>query len=180
MTFPTVMKPPALFAGLAGLLFISIAGAQDSPPVKSPAPESSGDTTPHHPDEISQLLQEWAPPSDESRASSSGDARGFLGHYLSTKPLSEVWMHYAAKLGLTSPNGELRYEANCYTEQFPRTGPRATDGHASLTVKNIQFPGQTERASTLIRRERNGRVVTVFLASQGEQTFVSVTILPAR
>ena len=174
------MKPSTLFAGALSILLISLAAGQESQPVKSPPPESTSDTTPHHPDEISQLLQEWAPPSDEPRASSSGDARGFLGHYLSAKPLSEVWMHYAAKLGLTSPNGELRYEANCYTEQFPRTGPRATDGHASLTVKNIQFPGQTERASTLIRRERNGRVVTVFLASQGEQTFVSVMILPAR
>jgi hypothetical protein len=174
------MKPPALFAGLASLLFISMAAAQDSQSVKSPTPESSVDTTPHHPDEISQLLQEWAPPSDEPHASGSGDARGFLGHYLSTKAISEVWMHYAAKLGLTSPNNELRYEANCYTEQFPRVGPRATDPHSSLIVKNIQFPGQTERESTLIRRERNGRVVTVFLASQGEQTFVSVMILPAR
>jgi len=174
------MKPPALFAGLASSLFLSIAVAQETPPAKTPAPESSGDTTPHHPDEISQLLQEWAPPSDEPHASSSGDARGFLGHYLSTRPIAEVWMHYAARLGMTSPNNELRYEANCYTEQFPRLGPRATDGHASLIVKNIQFPGQAERESTLIRRERNGRVVTVFLASQGEQTFVSVMILPAR
>jgi hypothetical protein len=49
----------------------------------------------------------------------------------------------------------------------------------ALTIKNIQFPGQTERASTLIRREPNGRVITVFLASQGEQTFISVTIIPA-
>jgi hypothetical protein len=175
------MKPSTLFAGALSILLISLAAGQESQPVKSPPPESTSDTTPHHPDEISQLLQEWAPPSDEPRASSSGDARGFLGHYLSTRPLSEVWMHYAAKLGLTSPNnGELRYEANCYTEQFPRTGPRPTDGHASLIVKNIQFPGQPERESTLIRRERNGRVITVFLASQGEQTFVSVMILPAR
>jgi hypothetical protein len=160
------------------LLLLSTAVAQDSQPVKNSSAESPGETTPHHPDEISQLLQEWAPPTDEPHASSSGDARGFLGHYLSTKPLSEVWTHYAAKLGMTAPNGELRYQANCYKEQFPKGGPRPSDGHVTLTIKNIQFPGQTEGASTLIRREPSGKVITVFLASQGEQTFVSVTIIP--
>jgi hypothetical protein len=174
-----VMKSTMLIPGVVAFLLISIAAAQDSKPEKSPAAESPGETTPHHPDEISELLQEWAPPTDEPHASSSGDARGFLGHYLSTKPLSEVWTHYATKLGMTSPKEELRYQANCYTEQFPKAGPRRSDGHASLTIKNIQFPGQTERESTLIRREPNGKVITVFLASQGEQTFVSVMILPA-
>ena len=172
------MKPTSLFLGIVSFLVISIAAGQDAQPVKSRASESSGETTPHHPDEISELLQEWAPPTDEPHASSSGDARGFLGHYLSTKPLSEVWAHYATKLGLTSPNKELQYQVNCYTEQFPRIGPRPSDGRADLTVKNIQFPGQTERASTLIRREPNGRVITVVLASQGEQTFISVMIIP--
>ena len=173
------MKTTPLLLGAACFAAISIAAAQDAQPVKGAAPETPGETTPHHPDEISRLLQEWAPPTDEPHASSSGDERGFLGHYLSTKPLPEVWTHYATKLGMTAVNNELHYQANCYTEQFPRVGPRATDGHASLIVKNIQFPGQAERESTLIRRERNGRVVTVFLASQGEQTFVSVTIIPA-
>ena len=172
------MKTTTLFLGAVSLLVISIAAGQDAPPVKSPAPEAAGETTPHHPDEISELLQEWAPPTDEPHASSSGDARGFLGHYLSTKPLSEVWTHYATKLGMTSPDNELRYQVNCYTEQFPRAGPRPSDGHAALTIKNIQFPGQTESASTLIRREPNGRVITVFLASQGEKTFISVMIIP--
>ena len=171
------MKTRPLFLGAVGFLTISLAVAQDAPPGKNPAAESPGETTPHHPDEISALLQEWAPPTDEAHASSSGDARGFLGHYLSTKPLREVWTHYATKLGMTSPN-ELRYQANCYVEQFPKAGPRPSDGHVALTIKNIQFPGQTEGASTLIRREPNGRVVTVFLASQGEQTFVSVMIVP--
>lgn len=174
-------EPPAQFAlclFAVSLLLNSIAVAEDSRPVKNQASDLSGETTPHHPDEISMLLQEWAPPTDEPHASSSGDTRGFLGHYLSTKPLPEVWTHYALKLGMTASNGEPPYQANCYIEQFPRAGPRPSDGHVVLTIKNIQFLGQTDRASTLIRREPNGRVITVFLASQGEQTFISIMIIP--
>jgi len=166
---------PGIFATL---LLLPMAPAQEPQPARNPAAEP-GETTPHHPDEISRLVQEWAPPTDAPRASGSGDARGFLGHYLSNKPLPEVWVHYAAKLGMTAPDGELRYQANCYKEQFPKGGPRPSDGHVTLTIKNIQFPGETEGESTLIRREPSGRVITVFLASQGEKTFISVTIIPA-
>ena len=174
------MKTTALIFGAGTLLVIFIAAAQDSQPPQNPAPGSESETTPHHPDEISRLLQEWAPPTDEPHASSSGDARRFIGHYLSTKPLSEVWTHYATKLGMTPPpDSEQPYKANFYAEQFPRMGPRLSDGHAALTIKNIQFPEQTERAATLIRREPNGKTTTVVLASQGEHTFVFVTVVPA-
>jgi len=173
------MKTNAFILGAGTILLVSIAAAQDPQPPQNPAPDS--ETTPHHPDEISQLLQEWAPPSDEPHASSSGDARRFLGHYLSTKPISEVWMHYATKLGMTTPpNGEQPYQANFHLEQFPRAGPRPSDGHADLTIRNIQFSEQTERAATLIRREPNGKTITVFLASQGDHTFVFVTVVPVQ
>ena len=84
---------------------------------ENPAPAAASEpATPHHPDENSQLLQEWAPPTDELHTSGSGDARGFLGHYLSTRPLSEVWTYYAGKLGMTpAPTNDQPYRANLYT-----------------------------------------------------------------
>jgi len=168
-------------AALVGaLLFISMAEAQQ-PSATTPVPgaEPSTEVTPHHPDEITRLREEWTPPGEEPHASGSGDARGFLAHYLSTKPFPDVWTHYATRLGLTAtPGSELQYQPNFYTQLFPRVGPRASDGHATLTIKNIQFPDQTERGATLTRREPNGRTVTIFLASQGDRTFVSVMIVP--
>jgi hypothetical protein len=174
-----MMKTTAFILGAGTFLLISVSVAQDSQPVPPAAPGSATEPTPHHPDEISQLLQEWAPPTDEAHASGSGDARRFLGHYLSTKSLPEVWTYYATKLGMTPPpTGDQPYQANFHTEQFPRAGPRPADGHASLTITNIQFPEQAERAATLIRREPNGKTTTVFLASQGEHTFVFVMVVP--
>jgi hypothetical protein len=171
------MKLTAVIPG-AGILLLSLSAiAQDPQAAQNPASE----TTPHHPDENSQLLQEWAPPSDEPHASASGDPRRFLGNYLSTKPLPEVWTYYASKLGMTPPpNGEQPYPANLSLEQFPAAGPRPSDGHAALTIKNIQFPECTERAATLIRREPGGKTITVFLASQGEHTLVFVMIVPEK
>jgi hypothetical protein len=173
------MKTPALILGAGTFLLFLIAAAQDSQPPQNAAPGSESEATPHHPDEVSRLLQEWAPPSDEPHTSGSGDARRFIGQYLSTKPISEVWTHYATKLGMTpAPDDAQPYQANFYVEQFPRMGPRRSDGHAALTIKNIQFPEQTERAATLIRREPNGKTATVFLASQGEHTSVFVMVVP--
>jgi hypothetical protein len=175
----TVMKVIALILGAGAFLLVPLSVAQESPPTPPPVQGSTGETTPHHPDENSQLLQEWAPPTDEPHASGSGDARRFLGQYLSSKPLPEVWTYYATKLGMTPPpTGDQPYQANFQTEQFPRTGPRPADGHAALSIKNIQFPEQTERAATFMRREPNGKTISVFLASQGEHTFVFVMVVP--
>jgi hypothetical protein len=167
-------------ACLTGMLLLTCAAAAQQPATTAPAgAEPPAEVTPHHPDEIARLREEWTPPGEESRSSSSGDARGFLAHYLSTKPFPEVWAHYAAKLGMTtSPGSELQYQPNAFTQQFPRIGPRVTDGRATLTIKNVQFPEQAERGATLTRQEPTGRTITVFLASQGERTFVSVTIVP--
>jgi hypothetical protein len=172
-------------AGTFALTFAAAAQeSQPLPPKVAQNPETTPatePTTPHHPDENSRLLQEWSPPSDESHASGSGDERGFLAHYLSTKPLAEVWAHYAAKLGLTPmPAADQAYQSNLYTQVFPPLGPRVTDGHATLTVKNVQFQNETERGATLTRREPSGRTIVVHLASQGDQTFVFVMVSPAR
>ena len=165
---------------VGAFIFLAMARAQQ-PPATTPAPgvEPSTEVTPHHPDEISRLREEWTPPGEEPRASGSGDARGFLAHYLSTKPFPEVWTHYAAKLGLTpAPGSDLHYQPNSYTQVFPRLGPRVSDGHATLTIKNIQFPNETDCGATLTRQEPNGRTVTIFMASQGDRTFVSVLVAP--
>lgn len=175
------MKTTASILGAGTLLLIFMAAAQDSPVPQNPAPDPAGETTPHYPDEIARLLQNWTPPGDEPHASGSGDARRFVGYYLSSKPLPEVWTHYATKLGMTPPPDNAQpYQANFHTEQFPRTGPRPADGRASLTIKNVQFAGQTERAATLLRREPNGKTTTVFLASQGEHTSVVVMVVPEK
>ena len=170
----------AVFMG--AVFFVSVATAQQPPSPttgSAPAIEPSTDVTPHHPDEISRLREEWTPPGEEPRVRGSGDTRGFVGQYLSTKPLAELWVYYATKLGMTAPAGsELKYQPNLSTEQFPRLGPLKTDGHATLTIRNIRFPDQTEAAATLTRREPSGQTVTVFLASQGEHTFVCVLIAP--
>jgi hypothetical protein len=167
-------------ASLIGtLLLAATALAQQPATTPSTGTEPPTEVTPHHPNEINRLRDEWTPPGDDSRASSSGDTRGFLAHYLSTKPFAEVWVHYATKLGMTTPSGgEPQYQPNAYTQLFPRIGPRVTDGRATLTIKNIQFPDQPERGATLTRREPTGRTITVFLASQGDRTFVSVMIVP--
>jgi hypothetical protein len=161
-------------------LFIGTALAQQ--PAAAPAApvaEPPTEVTPHHPNELVRLREEWAPPGGEPQASGAGDTRGLLAHYLSSKPFPEVWVHYAMKLGMTTSSGsEPQYQPNAYTQQFPRVGPQVTDGRATLTIKNVQFPDQTERGATLTRREPNGQTITVFLASQGERTFVSVMIVP--
>ncbi|HEY3899518.1 MAG TPA: hypothetical protein VGM54_12935 [Chthoniobacter sp.] len=171
-------------ASLLGTLFLAgIALAQQpATPPSTPSPSVAAppiDVTPHHPNEIARLREEWTPPGEEPPASGSGDTRGFLAHYLSTKPFPEVWAHYATKLGMTTPSGsDPQYQPNAYTQLFPRIGPRVTDGRATLTIKNIQFPDHPERGATLTRREPSGRTITIFLASQGERTFVSVMIVP--
>ena len=153
--------------------------AQQPAPATSTGAEPPTEVTPHHPNELVRLREEWTPPGEDPHASGSGDPRGFLAHYLSSKPFAEVWAHYAMKLGMTTPTGgEPQYQPNAYTQLFPRIGPRVTDGRATLTIKNIQFPDQPERGATLTRREPNGRTTTVFLASQGDRTFVSVMIVP--
>jgi hypothetical protein len=172
----------AVLLGLA-LLHTTALAQQPTTSAATPAPgaEPLVDRTPHHPDELSRLREEWTPPGDDPQASGSGDARGFLAHYFSTKSLPDVWVHYATKLGLTARAGaELRYQPNANTQVFPRLGPRVTDGHATLTIKNIQFPNQTEGASTLIRQEPDGRTVTVCLASEGERTLVFVMVVPGK
>ena len=177
------MKTPA--AVFIGTLLFAVGAAGQQPAASTPSPPSGteplADRTPHHPDELSRLREEWTPPGEESQASGSGDARGFLAHYLSTKPLPEVWTHYASKLGLNSgPDEKPRYQPNANTQVFPRLGPRVSDGHATLTIKNIQFPNQTECAATLIRQEPSGRTITVCLASEGDHTLVFVMIVPAK
>ena len=175
------MKATASILGAGIPFLIFLASAQDSPPLQNPAQDPTPATTPHYPDEISRLLQEWTPPTDEPHANGSGDARRFLGNYLSTKPLAEVWTHYATKLGMTPPpKNEGAYQANFHTEQFPKLGPRVSDGRASLTIKNVQFADQPERSATLVRREPNGKMTTVFLASQGERTSVFVMVVPEK
>ena len=157
---------------------ISVSLAQESPTQSvepNPRMESIPGHTPHHPDEISRLLEEWTPPNEEANASGSGDERGFLGHFLTKKAFAEIWTHYAAKLGIKD-----EYRPNFSTQLFPRLGPKVTDGHATLTIKNTEFPDQTERASTLTRREPSGRTITVSLVSQGEHTFVFVMIAPVK
>jgi hypothetical protein len=167
---------------LATLSVVNFASAQHPAPnsaTPTPSPEPPSEVTPHHPDELARLREDWTPPGDQPLASSSGDSRSFLAHYLSAKSFAEIWRHYALKLGAAAPaDGELPCAPNSYTQVFPRLGPRPTDGHATLTIKNVQFPEQTERGATLTRRDPNGRAITVFLATQGERTFVSVTIAP--
>ena len=162
--------------------FLATGTAQEPSPAKVPqtsAGEQSNEVTPHHADEIARFLQEWMPPGDDTLAISSEDSRSFLGHYSSTKPFAAIWVHYATKLGLTpAPNDNQAYKPNDYKQTFPRLGPRLTDGHATLTVKNLQFSSDAERVATFIRREPNGRVITIFLASQCEHTAVSVVITP--
>ena len=169
-----------LTASLIGtLLLVGAVLAQQPAATPASAVEPPTEVTPHHPNELVRLREEWMPPGGEAQASGSGDTRGFLAHYLSTKPFSEVWVHYATKLGMTTPSGgEPQYQPNAYTQLFPRVGPRVTDGRATLTIKNIQFPDQAERGATLTRREPTGQTITIFLASQGERTFVSVMIVP--
>ncbi len=165
------MSRPALFA--AALLALGpLLPAQETPP-----PTETEAATPHHPDEYSRLLQEWAPPGEEPPASGSGDARGFLGHYLSEKPFPEVWTHYAAKLAVSA---SVKFQPNYFQQYFPRLGPLPADGRATVTVKNVQFPGETESTATLTRREPSGRTVTIFLASRANRTVIFVTVVPAK
>jgi hypothetical protein len=175
----TTLTVMAVFA--ASLMIGDAQETQPQPSKGIPAPEvdPANATTPHHADEIARFLEEWMPPGEDTQSSSAGDPRGFLGHYLSTKPITEVWLFYATKLGMTPPPGSERpYNPNFYSQIFPRMGPRRTDGLATVTMKNVQFTKDSERAATLIRREPSGRVVTIFLTSAGEQTFVFVTIAP--
>ena len=119
------------------------------------------------PADADKVRDGWQPPAAKTLGSVTGKKLA-CAHYSTTKPLSEVWTHYAQKLGIKDHNPP--------PSSYSTSSRTSADASVETSVVSTRDHGAATRAVTLIRRA-GGQTIIIHLSVAASETETLVSVI---